>query len=372
MDALAGCYVHLPFCARRCTYCAFPTGTDRSLAGATLGGILAEAERRAPAWPGPFGSLYLGGGTPTVLDDDEIARLVEGLRARLPLARGAEVTIEANPDDLLPGRAARLQALGFDRIALGVQPLRAPALVLLGRRPAAAAAARAVREARAAGFATVSIDLIAGRPGQREAAWEAELVEALALGPDHLSVYLLSVEPDTPLAGRVERGEVRAPTEARQAAIYRRTCRILEREGWGHDEVSSWSRAPAFRARHNARYWARVPVLGLGPAAHAFDGSHRWWNLPAPGPYLAALAAGRLPEEGAETLDEAAVRLECLALGLRTAAGVPVALLLEAPDGARTLERALARGLLVEDGDRVRPTAHGFLFADGLARAFAG
>jgi len=356
-----GLYVHVPFCTRRCVYCAFCSQTDLSLREAYLDALGAEAARVQGEW-GSFDTVYVGGGTPTVLGVHGLERLVAALA---PLdAAEAEWTVEANPDDVDADSLTQLRALGFQRLSLGVQALDDEALRSLGRRHDAASAVQAMADARRAGWDEVSADLIYARPGQDIGSWLAELDRALDLEPTHLSAYELTVEPGTPLAARVERAEVRLPTEQQRRALFLATARHLRERGWDHYEVSSFARSPRHRSRHNLKYWSHVPFLGLGPGAHNFDGRHRWWNTSSVVEYVDLLSRGRSPVEEREELDRDALRLERLALGLRTAAGVDPA---DVVGHEAAIDEAVAGGLLVVEEARLRPTLEGLVVADWLA-----
>lgn len=353
---LAGLYIHVPFCASKCPYCGFYSVTDRALAGRFVEAVAAEAAMRRERF-GPFDTLYVGGGTPSVLDAGALARL------RALAGEVAEATVEANPGDLDRARLAEIRAAGFDRLSLGVQSLDDRDLAALGRRHTAAHAARAFEDARAAGFTNVGIDLIRGVPGQSPAAFMAVLDSAVALGPDHVSVYDLTIEDGTPFARRRCDGTLAMPEEDEAADLFLATSARLSAAGYEHYEVSNFARGSAFRALHNARYWSRGPYLGLGPSAHSFDGRRRWWNPRSVTDWLAAIDAGRDPAEGEETLTDEQARIEAIQLGLRTSDGVDASLV---RDDRRLA--ALARAGLVEvTGGRVRPTTRGMLAADRLA-----
>ncbi|MBM4396845.1 MAG: radical SAM family heme chaperone HemW [Deltaproteobacteria bacterium] len=354
----AGLYVHVPFCASKCPYCGFfsVAGTPPVEATRFVDALTREAALHRDRF-GAFDTLYVGGGTPSVLPDDALARI-----AALG-AGAAEATVEANPGDLDPGRLVRLRAAGFDRLSLGVQSLDDSDLRVLGRRHSAADAVRAFRDARAAGFANAGIDLIRGVPGQSSAAFIDVLDRAVALAPAHVSVYDLTVEEGTPFASR----GVAPPCEDDAADLFLATSGRLVAAGYEHYEVSNFARGPTLRSRHNSRYWNRMPYLGVGPAAHSFDGARRWWNPRSVERWLAAVEAGRDPAEGGETLTPEQARLESLALGLRTLDGIDAALV----GDPAALRRLHAGGLLEIVEGRVRPTVRGMLAADRLARDLA-
>lgn len=354
--AAPGLYVHAPFCVSKCPYCAFASGTDLAPAERWAFAVIDEAQRKVQGFVAPFDSLYLGGGTPSVLPPDLLTTLAFGLAPYV--TADAERTIEANPGDTTAAWLEAALDAGFGRLSLGVQALDDASLRFLGRRHDAADAVAAVRAARAAGFGDVGVDLIYGLPGQTVDGWLATLAAAVALGPDHVSAYALSIDEGTPFATR---GEA-SPDDDRLADLFLAGSDFLQKHGFEHYEVSNFAKA-GFRARHNAKYWARVPYLGLGPAAHSFDGERRWWNPTGIGPWLDAIEAGRDPAEGAETLSDADARLERLMLGLRTREGTSLA---DVGDAA-ALARFAGGGFVVVEGERVRPTVRGMLVADRMA-----
>jgi oxygen-independent coproporphyrinogen-3 oxidase len=376
---LAGLYVHVPFCSAICPYCDFAvlTGGPERRAGfvAALG---AEARRWGEGFPGsPFDTVYLGGGTPSILAADQLAALLATLRSSLPVAPDAWITLEANPEDVTDASVAAWRTLGVRTVSLGVQSFDDGALRFLGRRHDGRAARRAVELALGAGFPIVSVDLIYGLPGQyaaRGMQWRRDLDTASALGPQHLSCYQLTIHERTPFGFRRDRGTLRELGEPEQATLFRLTHEELAARGWVAYEVSNFARAPGDRSRHNGKYWCHAPYLGLGPSAHSFDGTRRWWNHRKLGPWTAALAAGAAPVAGEEPIGPAERALEHLLLGLRTCDGVDLALLrgLGLDLAAHPLlPRLLDDGLVRRQGDRLVPTLAGWAVADGLAAALA-
>jgi oxygen-independent coproporphyrinogen-3 oxidase len=370
----AGLYVHIPFCVTKCPYCAFHSTTDRLRRRDVIAAITKEAALRSGRL-GPFDTLYLGGGTPSCLELELIAELVEGLAARVPLAPpwsgGVEWTVELNPDDATPELLAGLRGLGFGRVSLGVQSFRDEELAFLGRRHDARTAEHAIEMARAAGFPELSLDLMYGLgPEQTDGEWRESLDRALVFEPEHLSCYQLTITDGTPFHERASRGELRRLDEERAAELFRLTSGHLSARGYEHYEVSSFARGPVHRARHNQRYWRHVPYLGLGPGAHGFDGARRWWNVTDLGEYVERVGRGETPEAGSEVLTPEQLRLEALFLGFRTSDGVPVDVLrgiARWEDTARELE---SEGLTRFVADRLIPTLDGLLVADALPLRF--
>ena len=381
-----GVYIHFPWCRERCPYCDF------AIAIAPLAeiphqryadAILAELEARAPRYHSRnLVSIYFGGGTPALWRAAQIERVIAAVRARFAAAAPAdlEITVEANPNDCTPATLAALAAAGVNRLSIGAQAFRDEELVQLGRDHDARAAAAALATARAAGFARVSLDLIFALPGRSLADWQRPLARALELGPDHLSVYQLTVEERTPLYAAVARGEVTPAPDDDCAEQFLAADAALSKAGYQHYEVSSYARAGA-RARHNSLYWRGVDYLGLGNGAHSLlrspdGGAERFGNHRSVVRYLgaspagpdAALASDPLVAEHTR-LDAAAFAADLVWLGLRTCDGIARASL--PPGAAPELERLRVAGLLTVDDRSVRPTARGLLFADEVGARLA-
>lgn len=367
-----GCYVHVPFCLRRCGYCAFNTyavaGTDaRPRYRSFLTGVGAELERAAEALAEapPVATVYLGGGTPTLLGADGIGEVLDLVRRHLQLAHDVEVSVEANPDTVDPGLLAGLVQAGCDRLSLGMQSADPHVLALLDRAHGPERAVAAVAEAREAGFRSVSLDLIAGTPGESAASWARSLDTAVAAAPDHLSVYSLGIEPGTRLAARVRRGLLPAPDDAEQAARYRWTEDRLGRAGYRWYEVSNWATGDDHRCRHNLGYWRNHHWWGVGPGAHSHLAGRRWWNERDPDRWAALLAGGADPAVGREAVSPEEARTEDLLLGVRLAEGFPADRV--APAALADLE---AEGLVSVSSDgRVVLTVDGRLLADRVVLA---
>ncbi|UGS38589.1 radical SAM family heme chaperone HemW [Capillimicrobium parvum] len=364
-----GVYLHVPFCLSRCGYCDFNTYTtgDRP---AYVEAVLAEIDLAARVLGGrPAGgaqTVFLGGGTPTLLKPAQIGRLLDALDRRLGLAAGAEVTAEANPDTVDAASLRALRAAGVTRISFGVQSVRPHVLAALERRHDGARALDAIAEARAAGFAHVSADLIYGTPGEQPGDWEASLRAVLLAGVDHLSAYGLTVEPGSRLAAQVRRGERPAPDPDTLADRYAAADALLAGHGFHWYELSNWASGPEARCRHNVGYWRSGDWWGLGPGAHSHVGGVRWWNVLRPGDYAERLRTGRSPARAREVLDAPARRLERLLLEVRLADGVDTALA-----AGPALDRLAARGLLERRGQRAVLTLAGRQLADAVARELA-
>jgi oxygen-independent coproporphyrinogen-3 oxidase len=373
-----GLYIHLPFCPGRCPYCdffalSFAPGQARALLAA-LGRHLEAVASQAGGRP--LSHLYLGGGTPSMFPVAELAGLLGAVAARLPLAPGAEVSIEANPGTLSAAKLARLRGAGFNRLSLGAQSFDPALLHTLGRRHSPADTRRAVAQARAAGFTNLSLDLIYGLPGQDTALAEADLSTALELAPDHLSLYELTLGPDTPFGRAYAKGEPPLPTEDELAAWEERALALIEAAGLIRYEVSNFAR-PGFECRHNQSTWRGGDYLALGPGAHGHLAGRRWAWTAEVEQYVQALRAGREPLAFTEKLTAAQRALELVMLGLRTVEGVDLdvaAALLDAEPGvvwARPLARARELGWARLAGRRLVPTALGLRMADAAAALFA-
>jgi putative oxygen-independent coproporphyrinogen III oxidase len=339
-------YVHVPFCASRCGYCDFNTYTaDEAGQDGYLDAILRELKLAAGVVPGaPVDTVFVGGGTPTLLDPGDLARILDGIDATWGLAAGAEVTTEANPESTSPAMLATLRAAGFTRVSLGMQSAAPHVLRVLERRHTPGRAVAAAREARAAGFAHVNLDLIYATPGETDDDLRASLDAVLAAGVDHVSAYSLIVEDGTALARRVARGELPAPDDDVAAARYEMIDDRLAAAGFDWYEVSNWAASPDAVCRHNIGYWRDGDWWGLGPGAHSHLAGVRWWNVKHPARYATLLAAGESPEADRELLTDAERHTERVMLQLRLAAGLPLDLL-DGP-GVAAATRAAADGLL--------------------------
>jgi oxygen-independent coproporphyrinogen-3 oxidase len=376
-------YLHVPFCARRCSYCDFAIAVRRKVpTDRYVAAVLREWDgwQSDPAWSGgdleapaagepgsaprhDVQTVYFGGGTPSLIDPAGIARLLDGIARRRTIVPNAEITLEANPDDVTPARAAAWRAAGVNRISLGVQSFDPAVLEWMHRTHAAGQVAPAVEALRHAGFDDLSLDLIFGLPAALGRDWDRDLAQAFALAPEHLSLYGLTVEPHTPLGRWTERGDVTPVDEERYASEFLAADLALAREGYEHYEVSNAAR-PGRRARHNGAYWRRAPFIGLGPSAHSGFGARRQWNLREWTAYERAIAERGSAVAGGEELSSEAVELEEIYLGLRTADGLP---------GDRLPPETVAAwteaGWAVATRGRIRLTAEGWLRLDALAAA---
>lgn len=335
-------YVHIPFCSAVCPYCDFAVvaGADH-LAGRYIEAVIAEIESSA-RWR-PFDSVYFGGGTPSHLDPSLLGRVLDALRRRHGLADGAEISLEANPEDFGPDQAERLREAGFNRVSFGAQSFDDDVLARLGRRHRGADIAVSVANSRRAGFANVSLDLIFGAAGESDRSWEETLRQAVGLGPDHVSCYALTVEPGTPLHREVKAG-AEAPDPDTQADRYEVAERILPAAGLSRYEVSNWSR-PAHECRYNLTVWAQGEYEAYGNGAHRFRDGVRSHNVRRLSAYIERVESGSSPVSGAEAVAGWEGEIDRLFVGVRRSAGVGagpgVEALLETPGGSLLLRERI-------------------------------
>ncbi len=376
-DGRAGLYLHIPFCSAICPYCDFAVRVGRrEKRRRFVETLLLEIAGHSGTPFAPIDTIYFGGGTPSILEPENLERLLDAIHRSFHPLPDTLVYLEANPEDVDSGALETWRQLGVGTLSLGVQSFDDEELRFLGRRHDAAAARRSVELAMAAGFESVSLDLIYGLPGQCAGAWRRGLEQAVALGPDHLSCYELTVHRRTTFGKRKARGELVELPDAEQAELFLITHRYLAAAGYDGYEVSNFARTPAHRSRHNAKYWRHAPFLGLGPSAHSFDGDRRrWWNQRLLARWERAVRAGERPEEDSESLSDDDLALETIMLAMRTAEGVDLArfeerfgVALEARNRS-AVERAVGGGLLRHQDGRLAPTIEGLAVADGLAAA---
>lgn len=380
-DAFRHIYVHVPFCDGKCLYCAFySVRHDPGAADAYVAALARELDLRCAAAPGRLApeTLYIGGGTPTVLSARHLKRLCSLLARRFDLSGLGEWTVEANPGTLDRDKLAVLKAAGVTRISLGVQSLHDGALRAAGRRHTAADVPVAVRAIRDAGFRSLGFDLIAGLPGVSAADWAATLARSVALRPDHVSVYALTLERGAPLARSAADGQWRPATDAAMLRTLDVAAARLRRAGFARYEVSNFA-LPGHACRHNLSFWRGEDYLGLGPAAASRAGHWRWTHDPDLPAYLAALRANRLPPSRARRVSRAADAVERRLFALRTREGLALDGAF-AELGARGLarrdrwlaaaERLRGDGLLILRRGRWRLSARGFAVADHVIREF--
>jgi oxygen-independent coproporphyrinogen-3 oxidase len=369
-------YVHVPFCRVRCGYCDFNTYTSAELGGGadqasyaeTAVAEIALARRALGQVDRPVETVFLGGGTPTLLPAHDLGRMLKAIDAEFGLAPGVEVTTEANPDSVSPDYLAELREAGYTRLSFGMQSAVPSVLATLDRTHDPERVPRAVEWARAAGFDQVSLDLIYGTPGASLADWKTSVHAALACEPDHVSAYALIVEDGTALSRRVRRGELPMPDDDDLADKYLVADELLSAAGLNWYEVSNWSRDEASRCRHNMLYWQGADWWGIGPGSHSHIGGVRWWNVKHPSAYAQRLAAGESPAHERELLTDEERRTERVLLELRLRDGLPLGVLDSA--GAAAVPALVADGLLeadpVAEENRLVLTTRGRLLADAV------
>ncbi len=374
-----GLYVHIPFCAVRCGYCDFNTYTATELGGgasqdAYASTAISEVALAVKVLAGsglperPLSTVFFGGGTPTLLPAEDLARILTAAVGAWGLEPGAEVTTEANPDSVTPESLRLLADAGFTRVSFGMQSAVPHVLKVLDRTHTPSRVPQVVQWARDAGLA-VSLDLIYGTPGESLADWRHSLETALSYGPDHISAYALIVEDGTKLAAQIRRGEVPGIDDDDHAAKYELADRLISAAGLGWYEVSNWARTPEAVCRHNIAYWRGDDWWGIGPGAHSHVGGVRWWNVKHPTAYAGRLASGASPAAGRETLDAATRDVERVMLEARLAAGIDLA-------GLGETGRHAVAGLIADElvdpalafRGRLVLTLKGRLLADAVVR----
>lgn len=387
-NRVLGIYIQVPFCQTKCTYCNFHTGVASSAAYTPYAHAVEKEIRNWRALHAAAGlqsagrlhsvlpnTIYLGGGTPSLFDPSDLARILAAVHSQFPGAdpiappssagaASTEVTLEADPETITLEKVADWLAAGINRISLGAQSFLDAELKAAGRMHRREDIFAAVAHLRAAGFANISLDLIAGLPHQTAASWRASVEEALRIRPEHISIYLFEIDEGSRLGRELLAGGSRysaaaVPSDDAMAESYEFACGRLREAGYDHYEISNWA-LPGFRSRHNLKYWRREPYLGFGAGAHSFDGRWRWANAHDPAAYAAAIEQGRLPVEQLEEVTPKQALDEELFLGLRQLEGIDLATI-EAQYGAplnpeirARIEELRAQGLVERDGTRVR------------------
>lgn len=362
-----GVYIHVPFCATRCGYCDFNTYTPNEVESShaeyldALERELTLAAAQVDA-RGGADTVFIGGGTPSLLGAAGLSRVLDAVRGTFGLADGAEVTTESNPESTSPEYFAGLLEAGFTRVSLGMQSASAPVLKVLDRAHTPGRAVAAAKEARAAGFGHVNLDMIYGTPTETDDDVRKTLDAILSADVDHVSAYSLIVEDGTAMARKVRRGELPAPKEEVYARRYELIAEVLESAGFDWYEVSNWAKAGG-ECRHNLLYWRGGQWWGAGPGAHSFIGRERFANVKRPERYAALLRGGELPVDFSETLTDSQRHDEQVMLGLRLKEGIPAGWV---GKGARGVVEKHARGGLLTSGERIAVTDAGRLLADGI------
>ena len=379
-----GIYVHVPFCAHICPYCDFNTyaGQDFRIP-AYVEALRQEISVWAPRFQGrTAGSIFIGGGTPSLLSPEQVSELVVACRDSFDVSPDVEITIEANPNDVDECLCSGLLAAGVNRISIGAQTLDRRGLRVLGRLHEASHTANAVRQARQAGFKSLSLDLIYGWPGHTTDIWREELAKVLnsdlgGSAPDHLSLYGLIVEPGTPMADAVHRGILTPVDDDTSADLYELAIETLDEAGWIHYEISNWAAQPEHASWHNALYWRNGDYAGLGAGAHGYWNGQRFMNQPSPRRYIELLRAGEAVASNIETIDQRTAMGETMMLGLRLLGDGVSASAFRLRHGAALsdvygtlLSRFAFLGLIEVNDARVRLTQRGSLLANSVCAEF--
>jgi oxygen-independent coproporphyrinogen-3 oxidase len=364
---MAGIYLHIPFCRQACSYCDFYFVTRTDRISDYVDALCAEI--RSSSFDEPITTVYFGGGTPSRLPIPDLARIIDTLVQRFELSAIEEITLEANPDDIQPESLAGMKALGITRLSLGVQSFQPERLAFMNRAHSAEQAHQCLDWVNEAGFATWSADLIYGNPGQTLEELDADIDALLGHQPPHVSAYALTIEPRTRLGKQLETGRLTEVDDSVVAAHMDRVSQRLTQAGLARYEVSNFAK-PGHESKHNARYWTHTPYVGLGPAAHSFDGARRWSNVRDLAAYVAS--GGLDVARDLETLTTTQMAEERLMMGLRTREGLSRTELRERYRyglGARqegVIRMMVAQGWMDDDSERIRLTASGYALADAI------
>ncbi len=367
----AGIYVHIPFCERKCRYCDFYSETDVQRIPEFLDGL--KKEMQLTSVPDlKSDTLYIGGGTPSLLTPKQMGKIVDWAALCFNLGASSEMTFEINPATASKRDLQDYAAFGFNRINIGIQSFNDQNLAFLGRKHNANQALAAVEAAKEAGFNNIGIDLIYGLPEQTPGSWKKDLMQAIRLGPKHLSCYLLTYEPHTPLHQELQAGRIAPLSDLHAAELFRMTHDFLGAAGFEHYEISNFSRGKRWRSAHNQKYWNFVPYIGLGPDAHSFKLPERWWNHRSLDHYLEDLQNGIKPRSEEEVLNEEQQLIEALYLGLRQSDGIDLeSFQLNFHMDFKlffhtALDRFEAESWIAMDDQNCRLTTEGMLFLDRI------
>ena len=372
----AGVYLHIPFCSSRCSYCDFATGIYQSELSERYVRALVEEIRSSPYTSASVDTVYFGGGTPSLLSASQLDHILATLRENFRIDAEAEITLEINPGSANPERLRAFRSLGVNRASFGAQTFDDAELAKLGRSHSAADALKTFADLRDAGFTNVSFDLIAGLPGQTLDGWQGNIKQALELGPEHLSFYLLEVHSATPLAEHIRRGIQPKPDDDLAGVMYQWMLEQASAAGYEHYEISNLCR-PGFHSRHNVKYWTAEPYFGFGCSAHSYDGAaRRWSNHRDVLKYVEMVESGASPVVEEQQLTQTDVRAEALFLGMRLMRGIDVRRYRESfgvdlrDEHGEDLDRFCKAGLLEFDGDLIKLTRTGALLSNEVFAAF--
>lgn len=371
---MAGIYIHIPFCAQACHYCDFHFSTSTRLQAPMVTALRNELRLRQCYLEETVSSIYLGGGTPSLLSPEQLQGLLDDCKATFAVSKEAEVTLEANPDDISDQSITFWKAAGVNRLSVGIQTFDADLLRFMNRSHSAEEAMRSLELIANAGFESWTMDLIYGIHRQSDALWEEDLVMAMQYAPPHISSYCLTLEPKTAFGKWLKQGRLQDVNEEQANRQYHRLCEVLARNGYDHYEVSNFGK-PGHYSRHNTSYWLQEPYLGIGPSAHSYNRSSRQYNVSSNPAYLKAIDAGRVPAK-VEELSKTDHFNEYMMVSLRTRWGVDLHKVRRdfgvnlAEDFGSQLHDLEERGLGKVEGNRLILTDQGRLFADGIALQF--
>lgn len=371
---MAGIYIHIPFCRQRCSYCAFYSSTLYNIQERYIDALCREIVMRKNYTKEDIATIYLGGGTPSTLTMQQLRKICSTIYDTYTIAENPEVTIECNPDDLTPEFLAELRELPFNRISMGIQSFDDVQLKRLGRRHNAEKARQAVKNARAAGYCNISIDLMFALPGSTMESWQHDLESAISLKPDHLSAYNLMYEEGTPLYRALERGNFAELSEEENVEQFQMLIRLMKEAGYRHYEISNFA-MPGKESRHNSSYWNDTPYIGCGAAAHSYDGLSREWNIADIKEYIKGIESGERNFE-VEILTEEERYNDTVLTRLRTADGIPLAWMNKKFSEKmnihmqRAAEKQIACGNLRLNDGRLSLTEKGIFISDAVIREF--
>lgn len=367
---MAGCYIHIPFCARKCSYCDFHFSTDHSYQDEMVEALCTELKLRRNDWQEElFETIYFGGGTPSVLKKNELERLIQHVKAYYRVSGSVEITLECNPDDCSIENLIQWKSLGVTRLSIGIQSFNDKQLEWMNRTHRAADSLNAVLHAKAVGFDELSLDLMYGLPDMTLEEWKEQLLRMIELNPEHISAYCLTVEQRTALSKWVKEGKLTVSTNEQQSEQFELLVSTLKEAGYEQYEISNFARNQHY-SRHNTSYWKGAKYLGIGPSAHGYDQTNRYWNQANNRTYIRALKAGQLPET-VETLSASDRFNETLMIGLRTKWGVSKNQLFEylSPDAEwfQIVKEYEDKNLLNQTEENMVLTESGRLLADAIA-----
>lgn len=321
----AGLYVHIPFCIRKCPYCDFYSITDLSLREEFIGALMREMQLYCNV-SFAFDTLYMGGGTPSVFEAKQVEAIIETACRLFKILPDTEITLEVNPGTVNPDKLTEYKRSGVNRVNIGVQSFQDKNLSFLGRIHSSKDAKLAVKWALKAGFDNIGLDLIYGIPGQSKKTWYLDLQKAVEFGLEHLSCYMLTIEPDTPLGKKRQKGDFQPMDDNLVCDLFKTTVEFLGNHGYTQYEISNFAQSSANKSKHNWKYWSFIPYLGFGPSAHSYIEPSRYWNCRSVKTYIKKLNTGKTPVEGIETLSHEQRMIEAICVGLRKTEGIDIGL----------------------------------------------